>query len=123
MQPAFLRFNKPGALTTDLATLLARTGALQAATPTARAHVRLPARREQPHDANPRIAVFAPDVSFSRFVPAVASFAEQLGISSGAVNHFEAPVYLGVSAFLQAAAVEQENEATFETFGPATEAA
>jgi hypothetical protein len=77
MDLSFIRRNRPVAV--DLHALLARTSAVQGASPTARAQVRLENAAGHLHPVDPHIALFADDRSLWAFTGTVASFADLAG--------------------------------------------
>lgn len=73
MDLSFIRRER--AVPIDLSALLARTSAVQSASPTARAQVRLDAIADAVHVADPHIALFAEGMPATSFAMCVASFA------------------------------------------------
>jgi hypothetical protein len=77
MDLSFIRHSRPVAI--DLHALLARTSAVQGASPTARAQVRLETAAGHLHPCDPHIALFADDRSSWSHAGQAASFADLTG--------------------------------------------
>jgi hypothetical protein len=77
MDLSFIRRNRPVAI--DLHALLARTSAVQSASPTARAQVRLENAAGHLHPVDPHVALFGDDRSAWVFAAHPASFANLPG--------------------------------------------
>jgi hypothetical protein len=74
MDLSFIRRSRPVAI--DLPALLAQTSAVQSASPTARAQVRLENAAGYQHLVDPHVALFADDRSAGAFAGYAASFAD-----------------------------------------------